>query len=162
MKRYKTLGAVLLVSCALVIAGCATIVNGSSQQISIASKPSGAEVLIDGADVGDTPLTQKLSRKDQHTIELKLDGYESESIIVNKGVSGWIAGNILFGGLIGLAVDAATGAMYKLDPTEIQRSLDGNTSASAELDDDLVHVTIVMKPNPDWEKIGELTPRSAR
>ena len=56
--------------------------------------------------------------------------------------------------LIALAVDAATGGMYKLIPEQINRSLDEGT---ASIDDgDNVFITVVMQPNPDWEKIGEL------
>ena len=136
------------------IAGCGTIIHGTTQDVSVASSPSGASVVINGADIGETPITQELDRGSQHTIELNLDGYKSESIIVNRETSGWVVGNIVFGGLIGLAVDAATGGMYKLSPTEINRSLDGDT---ASLDEEAnIFITIVMQPDPDWEKIGQL------
>lgn len=138
------------------VTGCGTIIHGTTQDVSIASSPSGASVVIDGADIGETPITQALERDSQHTIELNLDGYESESIIVNKGTSGWVVGNIVFGGLIGLAVDAATGGMYKLTPEQINSSLESGTASVDEEND--VFITVVMQPNPDWEKIGELQP----
>jgi len=140
-----------------VLVGCGTIIHGSTQDVSISSTPAGAEVSIDGADVGETPLTQSLDRGSQHTIKLSLDGYESESIMVNKSASGWVAGNIIFGGLIGLAVDAATGGMYKLDPTDISREMDAATASQLK-EDGSVYVTVVMNPDPEWEKIGELEP----
>jgi hypothetical protein len=158
MRTLRASFSILLLGLAVIVSGCGTIINGSSQQVSIASTPSGADVIIDGADVGETPITQKLSRKDQHTIELRLDGYESESIIVNRGVSGWVVGNIVLGGLIGLGVDAITGGMYKLDPTDIQRTLDESGSASLGEGGDIVHIAVVMEPRPGWEKIGQLTP----
>jgi len=145
---------ILAVAVGAFLAGCGTIIHGTTQDVSIASSPSGASVTVDGADIGETPITQSLDRGNQHTIELNLDGYESESIIVNKGTSGWVVGNIVFGGLIGLAVDAATGGMYKLTPEQINRSLDEGTAAID--DEDNVFITVVMQPNPDWEKIGEL------
>lgn len=141
--------------CAILI-GCGTIIHGTTQDVSVSSSPSGAEVIIDGADVGETPITQSLDRGSQHTIELSLEGYESESIIVNKGVSGWVIGNIVFGGLIGLVVDAASGGMYKLEPTEISRSL-GEEAARLQ-EEGGVFITVVMETNPNWEKIGQLEP----
>lgn len=110
--KYISQAFTLLV-CALLL-GCGTIIHGGSQDVSIASEPSGATVEIDGTEVGDTPVTQSLDRGSQHTVEIGMDGYEAEQVIIENNVSGWVAGNIVFGGLIGLAVDAATGGMYKL------------------------------------------------
>jgi len=137
--------------CGLLV-GCGTIIHGSTQDVSVSSTPSGAEVTIDGSDVGETPITQSLDRGSQHTIKLSIDGFESESIIVNKKVSGWVAGNIIFGGLIGLAVDAGTGGRYKLSPTSINKESDDAQMSSLK-DNGGVFVTVVMKPKPDWEKI---------
>ena len=44
---------------------------------------------------------------------------------LNGTVSGWYFGNILFGGLLGIvAIDPATGAMYKLQPDTVQAALE--------------------------------------
>jgi hypothetical protein len=44
---------------------------------------------------------------------------------VEGQVNGWYFGNIIFGGLIGLlAVDPATGAMYTLQPRQVETTLD--------------------------------------
>lgn len=138
----------------LFVISCGTIVNGTTQDVSIASSPSGAEVEIDGNAVGETPITRSLDRGNQHTIELNLDDYESESLVVKKSTSGWVWGNIIFGGLIGLAVDASTGGMYKLEPTDINRSLDEKTAGLIKESD--VYIGVVLQPKADWEKIGQL------
>jgi len=73
--------------------------------------------------VGSSPanLTLKSSagffKHQQYKVKIKLDGFPERLILVSCSVSGWyIAGNIVFGGLIGwLIVDPATGAMWKLD-----------------------------------------------
>lgn len=38
-------------------------------------------------------------------------------------MDGWLFGNLLFGGLICVIVDAATGAMYKLTPNQMAAQL---------------------------------------
>ena len=103
----------------VLLTACATIINGTSQSISISSQPTGAQVFVDGVPMGVTPVAPDLKRKDKHLIRIEMEGYEPFELQLNRGVSGWIAGNIIFGGLIGLAVDAMTGAMYKLSPDEV-------------------------------------------
>ena len=44
--------------------------------ISISSRPLYASVVINGEEKGFTPLTEKLSRYEDHRLELKLQGYE--------------------------------------------------------------------------------------
>jgi hypothetical protein len=154
MENYLTQLSTLLVGAILV--GCGTIIHGGSQDVSITSDPSGATVEIDGTEVGDTPVTRSLDRGSQHTVAISMDGYETEQVSIQKSVDGWVAGNILFGGLIGLAVDASTGGMYKLSPTQVQQTLDGETATKKAEDE--VYIAVVMAPNPDWKKIGQLEP----
>lgn len=151
MRHFKYSSTLFL--CAVLV-GCGTIIHGGSQDVSVASSPSGAAVEIDGQDVGETPVTRALDRSDQHTITLDLDGYETESVVVEKDVSGWVLGNIVFGGLIGLVVDASTGGMYNLEPAQINQNLDEKTAQ--QIKDSDVFIAVVMEPNPDWEKVGQL------
>ena len=124
--------------------------------MSVTSEPSGATVEVDGSEIGETPVTRSLDRGSQHTVEISMDGYESEQISIRKSTSGWVWGNIVFGGLIGLAVDASTGGMYKLTPTQVQQTLDEETAAKGA--EDTVFIAVVMEPKPDWKRIGQLRP----
>jgi hypothetical protein len=112
---------------ALVVAlgstGCATIMHGTRQDVSITSVPSGAAVTINGQDKGKTPVAVELPRKDKHLLKLELPGYLAfEQYLVRK-VSGWVWGNLVFGGIPGLAVDAITGGLYKVAPEEVTATL---------------------------------------
>ena len=138
----------------LIFTNCATIIHGSRQDVSISSNPSKAIVTIDNVEKGITPVTLRLSRKDHHTIQINLNGYMPYETKLTRKVDGWLAGNIVFGGLIGLVVDAATGGMYRLTPDQVQAEL-RNQSASV-IDKDGVFLTVVMQPQSDWEKIGQL------
>lgn len=46
--------------------------------------------------------------------------------------NGWIWGNILVGGIIGLAIDFGTGAAYKLTPQEVNVALQEAQHAKAD------------------------------
>ncbi|HYF35220.1 MAG TPA: hypothetical protein VD994_08040, partial [Prosthecobacter sp.] len=65
-------------------------------------------------------------RAGRYVATFEKPGYESEKVhIVNNNVGNWwTMGNLLIGGLIGiLIVDPASGAMYVLEPDEINQVL---------------------------------------
>ena len=157
MKKDKLLIKIFLVLL-LFLVGCATIMQGTKQQIGISSNPSGAKVIIDGNTFGNTPLTAELSRKDNHIVKIELNGFLPYETTLTKKVSGWVAGNIIFGGLIGLAIDAISGGMYKLTPDQIQAELK-KSGMSLNLDKDKLFFTFTLTPNPKWKKIGQLKKR---
>lgn len=153
MKYFINLFIVLIV--AVLLNSCATIINGTSQQVNITSTPIEAKVIIDGEELGKTPFIADLKRKDNHIVKIELDGYKTEVITLNGKTSGWFFGNCLFGGVIGMAVDAITGGMYKLQPEEIKKTL--NVDEQRTLNDGTLYIQFVMNPDPKWEKIGQLT-----
>ena len=138
----------------LIFTNCATIIHGSKQDVSIASNPSKAVVTIDNVEKGMTPITLRLARKDHHTIQINLDGYMPYETKLTRKVDGWLAGNIVFGGLIGLIVDASTGGMYKLTPDQIQAELRSSTTTMQVKDG--IYFAVVLQPQRGWEKIGQL------
>ena len=145
----------LAVSFIFMFSSCATIIHGTRQTVSISSNPSRAAVLIDGNSEGRTPVTVELSRKDHHTVVVNLDGYLPYETKFIRKVDGWIAGNIVFGGIIGLAVDAISGGMYKLTPDQIQGDLKNANTSVVQAGKGL-YITVVLKPKHDWVKIGQL------
>ncbi len=102
---------------------CCSIFNGSSQDVGISSNPAGATVTINGAYKGVTPLALDLKRSDNHLVTIEKEGYETFSQTLTKSTSGWVWGNIVFGGLIGLGVDAITGSINKLEPEQINAQM---------------------------------------
>jgi hypothetical protein len=139
----------------LILSGCCTIINGSKQQVSVSSTPTGAKVLVDGNEVGLTPFIATLTRKDTHTLKIEMDGYQPYEISFARRVDGWLAGNIIFGGLIGVVIDAVTGSMYKLSPGEVNAALSkGNTTITKTKYG--FYCAVTFKANPQWQKIGQL------
>ena len=150
MKKY-----LLLVIPLIVIVGCATIMHGTKQPIGFSSTPSGATVMVDNSEKGVTPVIVKLSRKDHHVVKIVVPGYKPYEATITRSVSGWVWGNVLFGGLIGLGVDAISGGLYKLKPEQVETIL-AKEDASITEDGDIIYVAVVLTPDPSWEKIGEL------
>jgi hypothetical protein len=102
-------------------AGCATIVGGGhDQRVHIDSQPPGARVCVDGQPRGMTPTDVELSRRQEHQVQLDLDGCPPYVTALKPGCNPWVFGNLLAGGLVGLAVDASTGAVSTLYPNEVK------------------------------------------
>jgi len=100
--------------------GCATVINGTTQKISVDTGPCGADCQV----VGDsarytTPCQLELKRKEDHLVKITKESYEPETVDIKHSMSGVVVGNVLLGGLIGVGVDAADGAACKLTPEKI-------------------------------------------
>jgi hypothetical protein len=151
MKTTKTL--IMVITCGL-LTNCATIIHGTRQDISFTSSPSGAGVIINDQNKGATPIIVNLERKNNYTVKIQLAGYLPYETNIVKKVDGWIAGNIIFGVIMGLVVDAATGGMYKLTPEQISAELKNTTVLLQK--GDQIYIIVVMSADPSWEKIGSL------
>lgn len=108
-----------LLAIGLLSSGCASIVKGTDQNIAINTDPNDATCTVkrNGATISvieETPhiLLVPKSRNDL-AIACKKQGYEPSLTVVNSEGEVMTAGNLIFGGLIGLGVDAATGAINK-------------------------------------------------
>lgn len=142
----------------VLLTSCATIVNGPNQSVAIASNPANAAIWVDNNYAGNSPMIVQLSRKDNHVVSIELEGYQPHVITFSRKVSGWVCGNIFFGGIIGVAIDAVSGGLYCLTPDQIQAELISNRMAYSKNSKDSC-IVVVLEPNPSWEKIGNLIPK---
>jgi hypothetical protein len=147
-----------ILSCALaltlVLSSCATIISGSKQNVKINSNPTVATVFVDGGEQGKTPLEVKLKRNTDHKISLVLEGYKPYDVNLTRKTNGWVWGNILFGGLIGLIVDMSTGSIYRLSPNEINGDL--AKSIGYNKHNSGIYIYATMEASADLEKVGQL------
>jgi hypothetical protein len=119
MVRLLLLGATLVG--VLLTTGCASVVNGHNQSVSVTTQSKGADVA--GAkctltnDKGVWYLTTPGS-VDVHrsygdmAVACKLAGLDDGIAAVTSATTAAVFGNILVGGVIGAGVDVATGAAY--------------------------------------------------
>jgi len=120
---FQTLSGLLIIVALVLSSGCATIIHGTTQDIAITTDPSGAELNVDGQERYKSPAKINMKRKDDHIVEVTMDGYQKETVNIKSVVSGAVAGNIIAGGLIGWGVDAASGGQYRLVPENIDLRL---------------------------------------
>ncbi|ARQ01229.1 PEGA domain-containing protein [Pseudorhodoplanes sinuspersici] len=111
---------------ALNCAGCASATRGWTEQITITSTPAGAEATVTGPEVPTTcvtPCVVQVKRNDDVSVAFSKEGYEPQVITLTKevasGGAAGFAGNILVGGLVGMAVDGASGAAYDHKPNPV-------------------------------------------
>jgi hypothetical protein len=71
-----------------------------------------------------TPTTLSLERKQEYTLTFSMDGYTSQDFRLSRNMrTGILVADILLTGLIGVVVDAATGAWYRLSPENVNLTL---------------------------------------
>ena len=118
----KNLAFITLLAIAMLASGCATIVEGSSDTVTVDTRPPGAtcELKRDGqtiAFINPTPGAISVSKsKYDINVRCSKDEYEDAVGVVGSEFQAMTFGNILFGGLIGVAVDAGSGAMNEYPP----------------------------------------------
>jgi hypothetical protein len=108
----------IVLAFALVLVGCATITKGTTQTIAIDTPGvPGATCTIQtqtGPRGVTTPGNVVLDKTASPLpITCTKECYIAGSSIIPSGTETMAAGNVLLGGVIGLGVDAATGAMNK-------------------------------------------------
>jgi len=96
--------------------------------LSIQSDPSGAVARLSNGRTCVTPCSLELSRKQSLTIVCEKEGYRTSTAYVRPGVRGGgsagVAGNVLLGGVIGIATDVASGANKDLIPNPVTVNLE--------------------------------------
>jgi len=142
-----------------IFSSCATIIHGTKQKIGITSSPTGATVIIDNDSVGVTPMFYKLKRKEDYIVTIKSPGYQKAQLVITSSVSGWVWGNIIFGGLIGLAIDAISGGLYELSPAQLNAELQ-KEGTSAINKRDGIYILSALHIDPSWHRIGRLASKN--
>lgn len=111
----------LLIIALLANTGCATMFDGKTQAIAVNTTPAKADCIIkrQGTALGEiekTPGSLVIEKsRDDLLIDCTKPGYDEGTAIDKSGVAGWTFANIIFGGLIGLAIDFGTGSINKYD-----------------------------------------------
>ena len=101
------------------LSGCATLTKGTSQTVTVNTDPTGATCTLTRdaqplAVVNPTPGSIPIS-KGAGTVAIicKRSGYLEAAGAMTSEFQAMTFGNILFGGLIGVVVDAASGATHE-------------------------------------------------
>ncbi|TLX24923.1 PEGA domain-containing protein [Chryseobacterium indologenes] len=113
----NNLSIVLLLGISLSATSCATIFTGSKDAISFSSAPEGAKVIHKGIEKCVTPCTADISRSlSRQTVTFEKEGLVTKQVKLTKTFNPVTLLNILFGGAIGVGIDAATASLTKYSP----------------------------------------------
>jgi hypothetical protein len=99
------------------LSGCATIIEGTTQPVSVNTTPVGGAACTLTNSQGTWYLTSPGSTT-VHKTKTDLDitcaksGYQSGHVVAASHFGATTAANVIAGGLIGVGVDAASGANY--------------------------------------------------
>ncbi len=119
---------VVLILPITLLSACATIVNGSSQTVTVSTEPPGATCTVDrvGARIGaiaQTPGSVRLGKsKNDLSVTCAKPGFQTATVTKAPSFGGATFGNIIAGGVVGVVVDAASGANYEY-PGDIRLEL---------------------------------------
>jgi len=129
MKTRKLRHASLILSGLVILSGCATVTRGSKDVLEIKTTPAGAQVQTsNGFSCSSTPCAIKMPRRSEFVVDITSPGCKPMDVNVTHktadGGAAGVAGNVLVGGIIGLGVDAATGASQDLVPNPVEVTLE--------------------------------------
>ena len=145
------------IALALLAGACATITRGTTSQIQIHSNPPEAQARTSMGFTCITPCTLQAGRKDEFSVVISKAGYHTVEIPVRTQVAGagaaGFAGNILIGGVVGMAADAATGATLEHFPNPVTVTLTPRKKGEPDL---IIKIT----PEPPAPKPEEVNPRT--
>jgi hypothetical protein len=107
---------VILLSCLALLSGCASVIEGQSQDVVVNTTPPGATCTFvrNNASLGtitSTPGTMRVEKtKDDISIKCDKAGYQQTTYLNKSGYPEYNWAYILVGGPIGWGFDSATGA----------------------------------------------------
>ncbi|MES2217109.1 MAG: hypothetical protein V4501_01725 [Pseudomonadota bacterium] len=112
-----------LIGFTILSTGCASIVNGQNQPVSVTTSPAGAQCSLENNKgkwyISSTPGSAVVHRSfESLAVTCTKPGYKSSLKQVASSTKGMAFGNLVFGGVIGAGVDMADGAAYDY-PTDI-------------------------------------------
>lgn len=118
--------AAALAACAP-LAACATLFSAGKVPVALNSDTPGAEVYVDGAMHGRTPLMLELDNKRPVAVTFKMAGRQDQTVRVGTRTrSSFIlldAANLLYGNPVPIIVDAVTGEWKTLDQRTVNVTL---------------------------------------
>lgn len=125
MRQIYTASASICITAmtAFMLSGCATIFQGTQQDVSFDSVPKGAKIYLDGKEVAVTPCTLTITRNHEYILQIKAKGFETRTYLIGNSQSnesktykigssvgaGWIVLDVV-PGLIAEVVALASGS----------------------------------------------------
>jgi len=127
MKKNVIIFVAIVLTASMLFSGCATILGGGKTKITVKDGfPPNADVYLDGNYMGTAPCyfkIHKTMKNAQHYIDIKAQGYESQTITTNRKFSAGFFLLDICTGVVWTIFDFATGNIYRQTPRKIQYKL---------------------------------------
>ena len=107
-----------IIVCAALLGGCASIMHGTSQEMTFQSSPEEVTVTVSGRVIGKTPVTSRLDKKSGQSVAFSKDGYRPVTMELTTTLDPWFWGNIVLGGFIGSTTDGINGSVNQYSPSQ--------------------------------------------
>lgn len=107
----------------MLLSGCATVVKGRTQNLTVATDPPAAacELHRKGKLIGAVSPTPGNIQVDKSSADIDLSctkpNYLKSETKVSSSFQSWTLGNAILGGLVGVVVDAGSGAAHEYQST---------------------------------------------
>lgn len=125
--------AIAAVAGSIALSGCASVVRGVNEDVAIQVTPANAEIRTSAGHACTGPCVINVPRKKEFTVTASAPGYQTETIAVETRVSGkgaaGMAGNVIIGGVVGVGVDAVSGATLDHYPNPVILNLEPGTGS---------------------------------
>jgi hypothetical protein len=96
------------------------------QDIKLTSDPTHAQVTLNSQEEQfktKTPAVVTLTRKQNYTLLFEKEDYEPSVISLESKAGGWVWGNLILGGIIGIITDETAGSSRKFDTSVVHVNL---------------------------------------
>ena len=114
----------LLLSLATMTTGCATVMNPPTVAVPVYTDPPGAKLYVSGGGYYTSPAVISLPRgQGDFIVKITKKGYEPGNVLLHQSLDAWLWGNVMLGGLIGLAIDLSSGRGNDLEPETVNYTL---------------------------------------
>lgn len=134
MKTFSQFFTVIGATALVTMSGCASVMSGRTADVTVKTNVPNARVVVRdkcGQEVASAPAPasfslnrkEKFLRPARYIATIEAPGYQTVDVPIQQTVNPWIMGNVVFGGLIGLAVDNATGAAWRPTHPNIYQEL---------------------------------------
>jgi len=122
---------------AVSLAACGSVTRGTTELIAFTSEPPGAAVATTtNRYCPTTPCSLDVPRSEEFDVTFTKPGFQPQTVPVRTKLAGagaaGFAGNVLAGGVIGMGVDAYTGAAMDHTPNPVAVTLVPDALPSAQ------------------------------
>lgn len=104
--------------CATMLGACATIMHGTSQEMTFQSSPEEVTVTVGGRILGKTPITSRLDKKADQSVVFSKDGYKPVTMALTTTLDSWFWGNLAGLYVFGSTTDVMNGSVNQYVPSQ--------------------------------------------